>query len=188
MAASACRPWRTARSRTMDLSAVRAAPGVVDVLTGARHSRRERHLADRPPRRAGARRRRRCSSHGQPIFCVIAETREQARRACRLAKIEYERTAVRHRRRRPRSRATDKLVTPPLTLKRGDAADAIASGAAPAEGPDAHRRAGPFLSRRPYRAGHSRRGRRRHRLFLDAASERGAAHGRRMCSACRAMR
>ena len=28
--------------------------------------------------------------HGQPIFCVIAETREQARRAARLAKIEYE--------------------------------------------------------------------------------------------------
>ncbi len=28
--------------------------------------------------------------HGQPIFCVIAETREAGRRAARLAKIEYE--------------------------------------------------------------------------------------------------
>ena len=35
--------------RTIDLSAVRSAPGVVDVLTGRRRARRERHLADRPP-------------------------------------------------------------------------------------------------------------------------------------------
>ena len=35
--------------RSIDLSAVRSAPGVVDVLTGRRRSGRKRHLADRPP-------------------------------------------------------------------------------------------------------------------------------------------
>ncbi len=28
--------------------------------------------------------------HGQPIFAVVARTRDQARRAARLAKVEYE--------------------------------------------------------------------------------------------------
>ncbi len=59
--------------------------------------------------------------HGQPIFAVVAETREQARRAARLAKVEYY---------EPPAfisiwdldTETDKQVTPPLTLKRGDAA------------------------------------------------------------------
>ena len=50
------------------------------------------------------------------------------------------------------------------------------------------RRAGPFLSRRPDRAGHARRGRRHARLFLDAASERGAAHGRACAGPCRPCR
>jgi xanthine dehydrogenase large subunit len=64
--------------------------------------------------------------HGQPIFCVIAETREQARRAARLAKIEYEEL--------PAvidiwdvDVETHRQVTTPLTLKRGDAAAALAS-------------------------------------------------------------
>ncbi|MGO4837469.1 molybdopterin cofactor-binding domain-containing protein, partial [Rhizobiaceae sp. 2RAB30] len=63
--------------------------------------------------------------HGQPIFAVIAETREEARRACRLAVVEYKEL--------PAvidigglDPDNDKLVTPPLTLKRGDAAEAIA--------------------------------------------------------------
>ena len=34
---------------SIDLSAVRAAPGVVDVLTAQGRSRRERHQPDRPP-------------------------------------------------------------------------------------------------------------------------------------------
>jgi len=64
--------------------------------------------------------------HGQPVFAVIAETREQARRACRLAKIAYAElpfvTDI-----GDTDRFDGQLVTPPLTLKRGDAADAIAS-------------------------------------------------------------
>lgn len=64
--------------------------------------------------------------HGQPIFCVIAETREEARRAARLAKIEYEEL--------PANidiwdldQKTHPQVFPPLTLKRGDAAAALES-------------------------------------------------------------
>lgn len=109
----------------MDLSAVRVAPGVVAVLTGAdvpgendisptgRHD--EPILTDTL-----------VQFHGQPIFAVIAETREAARRACRLAKVEYDAlpfvTDI-----GALDPLNDKLVTPPLTLKRGDAADAIAT-------------------------------------------------------------
>ena len=74
---------------SIDLSAVRAAPGVVDVLT-AKDVPGENDIAptgrhDEPVLADG-----KVEFHGQPIFCVIAETREEARRACRLAKIEYE--------------------------------------------------------------------------------------------------
>jgi xanthine dehydrogenase large subunit len=108
----------------MDLSAVRAAPGVVDVLT-ARDipgvndiSPTGRH--DEPVLADG-----KVHFFGQPIFCVIAGTREEARRACRLAKVAYDELPF----------FTDvtgadpenpKLVTDPLTLKRGDAAAAVA--------------------------------------------------------------
>jgi xanthine dehydrogenase large subunit len=73
---------------SIDLDAVRAAPGVVwvitaddipgfnDVASTGRHD--EPLLAEKE-----------VQFHGQPIFTVIAETRDQARRAARLAKIEY---------------------------------------------------------------------------------------------------
>lgn len=73
---------------SIDLSTVRAYPGVVCVLTGAdvpgvndvssggHHD--EPLLADK-----------KVEFHGQPIFAVIAETREIARKAARLAKIDY---------------------------------------------------------------------------------------------------
>jgi len=109
----------------MDLAAVRAAPGVVDVLTATDIpgvndiSPTGRH--DEPVLTAS-----KVEFHGQPIFCVIAETREQARRACRLAKVTYEElpfvTDV-----AALDPAQDRLVTPGLTLKRGDAAGAVAS-------------------------------------------------------------
>ena len=110
--------------RKMDLSAVRSAPGVVDVLTGHDMpgvndiSPTGRH--DEPVLTTDT-----VQFFGQPIFCVIAETREQARRACGLARVEYrEKPAiidVAHL-----DPAAAKLVTPPLTLKRGNAAAAIA--------------------------------------------------------------
>ena len=109
----------------MDLAAVRAAPGVVDVVTAEDIpgindiSPTGRH--DEPVLTAS-----KVEFHGQPIFCVIAETREQARRACRLAKVTYEElpfvTDV-----ASLDPARDRLVTPGLTLKRGDAAGAVAS-------------------------------------------------------------
>ena len=110
---------------SIDLSAVRAAPGVVDVLT-AKDVPGENDISptgrhDEPVLADG-----KVEFHGQPIFAVIAETREQARRACRLARIEYEEL--------PAIIDIDgldpvdgRLVTPPLTLKRGDAAAAIAA-------------------------------------------------------------
>lgn len=107
----------------MDLSAVRAAPGVVDVLIASDVpgendiSPTGRH--DEPVLAEG-----KVQFHGQPIFCVIARTREQARRATRLAKVEYKElpfvTDIGQL-----DPLKDKLVTPPLTLKRGDAAAAI---------------------------------------------------------------
>ncbi|MDH4992597.1 xanthine dehydrogenase molybdopterin binding subunit [Aquamicrobium lusatiense] len=111
--------------RSMDLSAVRAAPGVVDVLTASDvpgvNEISPSGMNDDPVLADG-----KVEFHGQPIFCVIAETREQARRAARLAKIEYEEL--------PAvidiwdvDVETHRQVTTPLTLKRGDAAVALAS-------------------------------------------------------------
>ncbi|MBN9076051.1 MAG: xanthine dehydrogenase molybdopterin binding subunit [Rhizobiales bacterium 65-79] len=110
--------------RSMDLSAVRAAPGVVDVLT-AKDIPGENDISptgrhDEPVLADG-----KVQFYGQPVFCVIARTREEARRACRLAKIEYDEhpfitDAAEADPKNP------KLVTEPLTLKRGDAAATIA--------------------------------------------------------------
>ena len=110
--------------RSMDLSAVLAAPGVVDVLT-AEDVPGENDISpsgkhDEPVLAAG-----KVEFHGQPIFAVVAQTREQARRACRLARVEYDELPF----------VTDiggldpssaQVVTPGLTLTRGDAASALA--------------------------------------------------------------
>ncbi|NRP70243.1 Xanthine dehydrogenase molybdenum-binding subunit [Ensifer psoraleae] len=103
----------------MDLSAVAALPGVVCVLTASDmpHSNdiSPSHLHDEPVLADG-----RVQFHGQPAFAVIAETRDIARRAARLAKITY----------RDLPHLIDvtdamaqggELVTQPLTLQRGDA-------------------------------------------------------------------
>ena len=72
----------------LDLDAVRKAPGVVGVLVASDipgendissvHKHDEPALADK-----------RVNYWGQPLFAVIGETREAARRATRLAVIEY---------------------------------------------------------------------------------------------------
>ncbi len=116
---------------SLDLSKVKSAPGVVRVLTAAdvpgtndvscmgRHD--EPLFADDLIEYAG-----------QPLFAVAAETRDQARRAARLAVAEYEdldpvlTTA--------KARETGKVVFPPMTLKRGDAAEAIAAAPRRLEG------------------------------------------------------
>ena len=62
--------------------------------------------------------------NGQPLFAVIAETRDAARRAAERAKVDYD----------PLPHALDPVaaqeagyphITDPLTLSRGDAASAL---------------------------------------------------------------
>ncbi len=103
----------------MDLSDVAAVPGVVCVITAGDmpHSNdiSPTHLHDEPVLADG-----RVEFHGQPAFAVIAETRDIARRAARLAMITYRDFL-------PAIDVIDavatggELVTPPLTLERGDA-------------------------------------------------------------------
>ncbi|MBP2548781.1 xanthine dehydrogenase large subunit [Neorhizobium galegae] len=103
---------------SIDLSAVRSAPGVVAVLTAddipgvndvsSNGSHDEPLLATD-----------RIEFHGQPIFVVIGESRDAARRAARLARIDY----------RDLPHWTDiegalangaPMVVSPMTLKRGE--------------------------------------------------------------------
>ncbi|HRO15400.1 MAG TPA: xanthine dehydrogenase molybdopterin binding subunit [Paracoccus sp. (in: a-proteobacteria)] len=113
------------RIRSMDLSMVRAASGVIDVLTAAdlpgindvspvgRND--DPILADGEVR-----------FHGQPVFAVIAESRDQARRAAALARIDYD----------PLPHHLDPIsardagvgyVCDPLKLRRGEPEDALAA-------------------------------------------------------------
>jgi xanthine dehydrogenase large subunit len=109
--------------RSMDLSAVAEAPGVRAVLTAA----------DIPgPNDVGSMLRGDeplfAATHvlhvGQPVFAVAAETRDQARRAARLARIDYDDLPAVLTIGAARERG--EVVFPPMTLKRGDAAEAIA--------------------------------------------------------------
>lgn len=113
-----------ARLRRVDLDAVRAAPGVALVLTAAdipgandispTHRHDEPVLAEEVVQYAG-----------QPIFLVAAETRDQARRAARLAAIDYQPLpAVLSF---EEAMARGETVTEPMTLARGDAAAALAT-------------------------------------------------------------
>ena len=108
------------RITSIDLDAVRKAPGVHLVLTAAdipgHNDISPTGLNDEPLLADDL-----VQFHGQPIFAVIAETRDQARRACKLAQIEYDALPF----------ATDVLaardagmgyVTAPLKLARGDMA------------------------------------------------------------------
>ncbi|MCF1743625.1 xanthine dehydrogenase molybdopterin binding subunit [Paradevosia shaoguanensis] len=103
---------------SVDLDAVRTAPGVVGVLTAAdipgENDISSPHKHDDPVFAEG-----KVQFYGQPIFAVIGETRAAARRAATLAKIEYRdlpallsmEAAV---------EAGSRLVTEPLKLERGD--------------------------------------------------------------------
>jgi len=110
---------------SLDLSAVRSAPGVVAVLTAddvpGVNDISPSNMHDDPVLAAG-----RVEFHGQPIFCVVAETRDQARRAARLARIEYDElpAVVDIGGLDPE---THRQVTTPLTLRRGDAQAALAA-------------------------------------------------------------
>ncbi|MBN9044498.1 MAG: xanthine dehydrogenase molybdopterin binding subunit [Rhizobiales bacterium] len=111
------------RIKSMDLDAVHKAPGVVDVLTWkdvpGENDVSPSGAHDDPIFTVDE-----IKFHGQVLFAVLGKTRDQARRAARLAKVEYEESpglfsidAL--------DGTKDRLVTTPLTLKRGDARAAI---------------------------------------------------------------
>jgi xanthine dehydrogenase large subunit len=113
-----------ARIAAIDLTPVRAAPGVVAVVTAADIPGTNNVgpiLHDDPILAADA-----VQYIGQPIFLVVAETVDQARRAARLAVVQYQdlptvlsiEDAL----------AQGSFVLPTVTLERGDTASAL-SGA-----------------------------------------------------------
>ncbi|WP_434623381.1 xanthine dehydrogenase molybdopterin binding subunit [Azospirillum sp. B2RO_4] len=118
--------------RSIDLSPVRQAPGVVAVFTaedvpgvndiGCMGKHDEPLFASTLVEHVG-----------QPIFAVAAETRDQARRAAKLAVIEYEDLpavlTIADARDGERT-----LVTAPMTLRVGDADTALAEAANRVEG------------------------------------------------------
>lgn len=113
-----------ARIVALDLEAVRAAPGVVLVLTGrdpgASVDISPVHAGDEPVLPADE-----VVYCGQPIFVVAAETREQARRAARLARVVYEDLPAVLTIEAARA-ARSGFVCEPLRLERGDVEPALA--------------------------------------------------------------
>ncbi|GGH37908.1 xanthine dehydrogenase, molybdenum binding subunit apoprotein [Cribrihabitans marinus] len=116
-----------ARIRDLDLEAVRSAPGVVGVLTAKDipgvNDVSPTGLNDEPVLADG-----KVEFWGQPIFAVIAETRDAARRAAKRASVSYE--DLPHVLEPDAAREADMpYVTPPLTLKRGEAVSAMENAA-----------------------------------------------------------
>ena len=111
--------------RSVDLDPVRAAPGVVAVLTAADIpgvNDCSPAFGDDPILAAGE-----VLFHGQVVFAVVAATRDAARRAARRARIEVEA-------RPPRVTVDDGLaagaeVLPPHEFRRGEPEAAIAAAA-----------------------------------------------------------
>jgi len=103
---------------SVDFDAVKSAPGVIGILTAAdipgENDVSPAHKHDDPVFATN-----RVEFHGQPIFAVIAETRDAARRAAAKVKIEYKELAhvidVMEA-----AAANYPLVIDPLKLERGD--------------------------------------------------------------------
>ena len=116
--------------RAIDLDPVRAAPGVLAVLTAADipgANDCSPAFGDDPILAAGE-----VLFHGQVVFAVVAETRDAARHAVRLARIDVDSVA-------PRVTVDDGLadgaeVLAPYELRRGEPAPAIAAAAHRLEG------------------------------------------------------
>ena len=104
--------------KDMDLSDVLASPGVLGVLTAADIDHNDISPTgrnDEPVLAEGE-----VLFHGQPVFCVVAETREEARRAAQHARLDIV----------PRHAVIDaadatEMVCEPLALQRGDAPAAL---------------------------------------------------------------
>ena len=115
--------------RKLDLAAVRAFPGVVAVLTAGDIPGKNDcspSLGDDPVLAE-----KEITYHGQPIFCVVAETRDAARRAARLAVIEIAT-------KKPRVSVEDALATLETSQRNYDRAVAfIAAHDSTVQSPDA---------------------------------------------------
>lgn len=100
---------------TIDLSAVLAAPGVVDIMVAgdiAHNDISPTGKNDEPILANG-----KVMFFGQPVFAVLAKTRLEARHAARLAKITYEALPLNID---VLDSNADDLVTEPLKLQRGN--------------------------------------------------------------------
>ena len=110
---------------SLELDPVRSAPGVLDVLTATdipgANDISSTHRHDEPVFATD-----RILYHGQPLFAVIAETREAARHAAALAKAAYEEAKPVLDVAAARA-AGGAFVTDPLKLERGDVAAALAA-------------------------------------------------------------
>ena len=112
--------------RSIDLASVRAAPGVALVLTaddipGVNDITPVTGKHDEPLFATD-----RVLFHGQPLFAVVAETRDAARRAARLAHVAYADLPPAVDIAAARAAGTG-FVTEGLTLARGDLAAAMAA-------------------------------------------------------------
>ncbi len=109
---------------SLDLAPVRAAPGVVAVLTAADipgvNDISSTHRHDEPVFATQT-----ILHHGQPLFAVVAQTRQAAREAAALAQAVYEEAPPLLDVAAARA-AGGALVTDPLKLERGDVAAALA--------------------------------------------------------------
>ncbi|MGI9499395.1 MAG: xanthine dehydrogenase molybdopterin binding subunit [Geminicoccaceae bacterium] len=112
-----------AKINLLDLDAVRAAPGVVAVLTAADIPGKNDCgpiIADDPILADGL-----VQCIGQPVFVVIAKSYFDARRAARMAKVDYEELPAVLTPKEAKRRQS--FVVPPMHLKRGDPTPKLAA-------------------------------------------------------------
>jgi xanthine dehydrogenase large subunit len=123
-------PKAAGKLLSLDLSAVEACPGVIAVITAKDVPGRNdiSPVAGDEPAFAESD----ILFHQQPLFAVVAETRDIARRAARLAKVEI--AAAKPLVTVEDALAANSMVQPDYAFTRGDAAKAIASAKHRVEG------------------------------------------------------
>ncbi|MES0813089.1 xanthine dehydrogenase molybdopterin binding subunit [Roseibium sp. SCPC15] len=109
--------------KDMDLSAVLAAPGVIGVLT-ADDIPGHNDISPTGQKDEPVFPTEKTEFHGQPLFAVVAENRDAARRAAELARIDYD--VLPHALDPVSAQEADyPFVTAPLKLERGETAPAL---------------------------------------------------------------
>ena len=156
----------------VDLDAVRAAPGVVAVLTAADIPGKN-DVSPVAARRSGVRRQQDRVLTAR--WCSPWWRRRASRRARRRGSPRSRPRSARRSVSVDDALAAETRILPDYTFRKDDSAAALREQPEPREGPAAHRRAGALLSRRPGVARHPGRGRRHAGPLLDPASERDAS-------------